>query len=482
LYEEKTGMLYADVEEDEKDSIEYWPAERSMTGFVIKQNKTLLYNSNDIDKLVETGEIDLIGTKPYLWLGTPVKRGSKVIGAMVVQSYDNPYAFNNYSIEIFEAVARELSIYLERKMAEDENIKLLKAIEQSPVVILITDSMGRIEFVNPKFVEVTGYDKNEVLGQKPSIMKSGIHSKEFYSELWATINSGKEWQGEFHNKKKSGELYWESAIIFPIINEVDKIINYIAIKEIITEKKTMIEELVNAKEKAEEMNRVKSLFFANMSHELRTPFVGIMGYANLLADTLEDPESKEMAQGILRTSTRLIDTLSKILTVTKIEFDKIEVNFEKLNIIALMDEIYDQYIKTAKIKNIELIRNYSAEVKEVISDPILLREILLNLVSNAVKFTNEGYIKISSEIKEKETGKKIFVISVKDTGIGISKGKQNIIWEEFRQASEGSTRDFQGTGLGLSIVQKYVALLNGEISVESEVGKGTKFTLTLPLG
>ncbi len=173
---------------------------------------------------------------------------------------------------------------------------LSKAIEQSPVSVVITDLQGNIQYVNNKFSEVTGYSLAEVINQNPRILKSGSQPTEYYQNLWETILAGNTWSGEIHNKKKNGELYWENAIISPIVNAENKILNFVAVKEDITEKKKMYEDLVAAKEKAEESNRLKSNFLANMSHELRTPMVGILGYTEILVSELSDPEHIELAK------------------------------------------------------------------------------------------------------------------------------------------------------------------------------------------
>ncbi len=241
-----------------------------------------------------------------------------------------------------------------------------------------------------------------------------------------------------------------------------------------------LEQLTIANEKAIEMNRVKSLFFANMSHELRTPFVGILGYANLLYEIVEKEDEKELATGILRSSRRLMETLTKILNITKMEFDKYEAEFDNVSVNQLVDEIYEQFYAASQLKNIAFKKTFMCDDSIVYTDSHLLLEILNNLINNAIKFTNEGEVEIITFINRIEK-QEFFNIIVRDTGIGIAKNKQEIIWQEFRQASEGTNRDYQGTGLGLSIIKKYTELLGGSIELESELGKGSKFTLSLPM-
>lgn len=367
-----------------------------------------------------------------------------------------------------------------RKNAEERLRTLSRAVEQSPAIIVITDTNGDIEFVNPKFTEVTGYTLNEVLGRNPRILKSGNTSRDEYKTLWKTISDGKEWRGEFLNKKKNGELYWESAYISPILNESGKIINYIALKEDINERKKLIADLIEAKEKAEEMNRIKAYFFANMSHELRTPFVGIVGFSELLAESLSNPDEKEMAEQILKSSKRLTDTLNKILNVTRLEFDKIELRIREVNIIDLVNQLVTLFSKSAQNKNLELRTSFGKDKIVIKTDGRLLEEILSNLINNAIKYTHSGYIEVNADLKI-ENNTDVILIQVKDTGVGIPKNKQEIIWQEFRQVSEGMNRSFEGTGLGLTIIKKYVETLKGTISLDSEIGKGSTFIIIIPV-
>ncbi|MDT3695762.1 MAG: PAS domain S-box protein [Ignavibacterium sp.] len=373
-----------------------------------------------------------------------------------------------------------LSNVTERRLAENQLRNLSRTVEQSPVSIVITDLEGNIEYVNPKFEEVSGYTFNEVIGKNPRILSSGTKPKIEYQQMWQTILSGKEWRGEFYNKKKNGELYWESASISPLLNENNEIFRFLAINEDITQQKKMTEELILAKEKAEEMNKLKSYFFANMSHELRTPFVGILGFAEILKENLKDTPEEEFVNQILKSSKRLTDTLNKILNITRIEFDKIDLKLKETDINILLKNLEAFYSSSAKLNNTEIITVLKEDDLKTITDPKLLEDILNNLISNAVKFTKNGSITLQAEklLTDKEN---FLIIKVIDTGIGIPVEKQNLVWQEFRQASEGFNRSFEGTGLGLTITKKYVELLSGNISLSSEENNGTTFTITLPL-
>ena len=373
-----------------------------------------------------------------------------------------------------------LSDITDRKRAEDELIKISQAINQSPVTVVITDVNGDIEYVNPKFVEVTGYSPEEVIEKNPRILKSDEKSPEEYKELWKTISSGNVWIGEFHNKKKNGELYWENASISPVKNSEGKITHYLAVKEDITEKKKREIELINAKEKAEESERLKTSFLANMSHELRTPMVGILGFAELMKDMTDDSELKEFSDCILKSGKRLMETLNLILDLSRIEAGKLEIKSSDVNIVSLTKEVFENYVAEAKKKN--LLFSFITSSEKIISkvDDRMLWEAINNLINNAIKFTKKGGVTV--EVKtEKIKNKKKAVISVSDTGIGIPEDSINLIFEEFRQVSEGFGRGFQGTGLGLTITKNFVEKTGGIITVESEVGVGSVFKIEFPL-
>lgn len=427
----------------------------------LEDNASEKYKTIFIEGIIEPSQ----ETKINLWYGE-----QKWV------SITNSFIYDESGEKLLLSIFRDIS---ERKTAEEEIRKLYRGIEHSTASVMITNKEGVIEYVNPRFCEVSGYTLDEIIGEKPSILKSGLTDSDIYEELWNTISSGHVWKGEFLNKKKNGELFWESALISPIFNENGEITHYIGIKEDITEKKKLFEELVQAKEKAEESNRLKSSFLANMSHELRTPLNGILGYAEIIRDDSNELEIKEHASIIFKSGKRLLETLNFILDYSKIESEKVEAKFDNANIVSLLNEIVKLHLPNAIKKNIEL--NFNAQFKDfyIKTDIKLFNSIFNNLINNAIKFTEKGSVSIKLEKSNKQPPNFISII-VEDTGIGISKEKQSIIWEPFRQLSEGKSRSYEGTGLGLTIVKKYVELLNGHIELESQVGKGSKFTIHFP--
>ncbi|MEJ2618520.1 MAG: PAS domain S-box protein, partial [Ignavibacteriaceae bacterium] len=229
------------------------------------------------------------------------------------------------------------------KKAEEQILKLSRAVEQSPASIIITSVEGKIEYVNPKFEKVTGYSFNEVAGENPRILSSGLLKSSEYKMLWDTILSGNDWTGEFQNKKKNGELYWASALISPVKDPEGKIIYFLGMQEDITERKKTEFELIRSKEKAEEMNRLKSVFLANMSHELRTPMVGILGFAQILKEQLADTSNAEMAELLIKSGKRLLTTLESILEFSQLESKQIYINNVKIDVAEKVNTLVNNF-------------------------------------------------------------------------------------------------------------------------------------------
>ena len=240
------------------------------------------------------------------------------------------------------------------------------------------------------------------------------------------------------------------------------------------------EELIKARDQAEEMNRLKSNFLSNMSHELRTPMVGILGYIEILKEEIIDRDLKEMSEEIFMSANRLLETLNMILDLSKIESNKSEINKIELNIGRITVDQVKGFEERARKKNIFLKISIKDEQVYSILDERMFRQMINNLVSNAIKFTSIGGVTV--EVDKKLTGEEEkATLSVTDSGIGIPINSQEIVFEEFRQASEGLNRIFEGSGLGLSITKKFVEMMDGEISIHSKLGTGSTFRVSFPL-
>jgi len=361
------------------------------------------------------------------------------------------------------------------KVESDKFIRLLStAFEQSPIMAGIIDAEGRLEFINPKFEEITGYSSAEVKDNYINILNPSVNDLESRNRIWNTIRSGKIWSGEYYNTRKNGEPYIETIIISPVRNKYDEITNYIILKEDITERKKIEEELILSKEKAEESNRIKSNFLSNMSHELRTPLFGILGFSDLLSDVNNLESVHEYAKIIHTSAKRLSQTLNLILELSNSETEGIVTQYKLVDIVKVLNDIIKILKPSADEKNLFINTEFERNNINLLLDENLIKSSFTNLVDNAIKYTKSGGITIKVNIKDSEKDKKL-IIKISDTGIGIPRDKQDIIFDEFRQVSEGLGRTFEGSGIGLTLTKKFIEKMNGKIYLESEVNKGSTF-------
>ncbi|EKD68707.1 MAG: hypothetical protein ACD_47C00476G0002, partial [uncultured bacterium] len=377
------------------------------------------------------------------------------------------------------------------KKSEEQVKKLSLAVEHSPAAVVITDSEGVIEYVNQKFVSLTGYSPEESVGNTPRILKSGHQDAAFYEKLWKTVKSGAEWRGEFRNIKKDGSLYWESASINPIFGDDGKITNFVALKEDISVRKSIEEELgksreeaVQARRAAEEANEAKSRFLAAMSHEIRTPMNSIIGFADMLTSTELNTEQKELLEYVKTSSSALLSLINNVLDISKIEAGKFEVEYVEFDLGSVLEQVVGITRANASKKRIKFAYMLDSAINfKIVSDPTRLRQVLLNLVDNAVKFTPAGKnvkISISLESCSAETADISFMIS--DEGIGIPENKFASIFQSFMQSDVSIAGKFGGTGLGLTISNHLVRIMGGEgIKVRSAEGSGSEFYFNLAL-
>ena len=243
-------------------------------------------------------------------------------------------------------------------------------------------------------------------------------------------------------------------------------------------RKKIQQELIEAKQKAEVSNKLTSSLLANMNHELRTPMNGILGFAEILMNELKDPDAKLKAENILLSGRRLMDTLDAIMDLSFLESDKLTRKFKPVSVSKTLRSVLTSYEAPMKRKGLVLNQDLQPDI-QIVGDEHLFSHLLKNLIDNAVKYTEKGSISIIA-CKVEIEGKSMVSISIKDTGIGISEENYAMIFQAFRQVSEGYGRQFEGTGLGLSISKKIVTLMNGNISVSSKIGEGSLFTVSIP--
>ena len=544
---------------------------------------------------------------------------SKTIAAL---NKENISVFERYnrikylSLIVFTALAAIITIiiinqirtvFLQRREAEDTNKKLLKAVEQSPVSIIITDTRGIIEYVNKSFEQKSGVSKKEIEGTSLHFLQSDKHD-EFAGLLLSTMQEGKTWNGEIRSQNPHGQDTWDKVFISPVLNEGNTISNFIAIKEDITEKRRLTQSLKESVENLKtitenlpvgilvtdednhisdindtaatimgyknsdealqqlenypydqlfetlkndqykdlasgytiesleerltvtqnnisriilkniipvrmnnktmhleafmdisaqkavqhreaEANKAKSEFLANMSHEIRTPMNGIIGATELLGQTRLNRDQQNTIAIISRSCENLLNIINDILDFSKIEAGKMKIEKYSFNIRSTVDYLLDQMAFRSHDKSLELLASVEETVPSfVIGDEGRLIQILINLMGNAVKFTQEGEVVLKVE-KERQEGEEVTLhFAIEDSGIGIPLNKMEKIFDSFTQADGSTTRKFGGTGLGTSISKMLVELMGGKIWVESpnpafawsEDNPGSVFHFLLP--
>lgn len=401
----------------------------------------------------------------------------------VLESGADDYVLKHGMIRLGQSIKRALVEYekrIEYKKTREHLLLLSRAIEavSNPVAILITDNHSKIEYINPNFEKVTGYNLAEVEGKNLIDLVPEKLSEDFWKIIRKSIEDKREFQNEFQNVKKNGEVCWEFLKVSPIKNDSEEIVHYLITCEDISFRKKAEKEIIDAKEKAEEMNNLKSAFLSNMSHELRTPLIGIMGYAKMLSNKLINADLREMAEIIIDSGDRLQESLDHIIDLSRIESGLLKINKSNVDLEKVIREVVKQFSKAACIKGLYI----RVDIKEKIivkSDEQVLTQVLNNLVNNAIKYTDEGNITIVID-KVKRDGKKLASVKIIDTGIGIPEENYKRIFEPFRQGSEGLNRKYEGLGLGLAITKKLVDVMDGGLCLESSVTKGSVFSLLIP--
>ena len=416
-----------------------------------------------LKRFLRTGEAKIIGKK--VETSGKTKEGVEIpieLSLSFHKTEDNRYSFT--------ALIRDIT---QRKRREEENYKLTCAIEQSPCTVVITDTRGIIEYVNPKFTELTGYTSEETIGQNASILKSDKTSMEVFKKLWDTITSGREWHGEFCNKKKNGELFWESASISPVRNTKGVIANFVAVNEDITVRKQFDEKLKQALVELKRSNTELEQLVYVASHDLQEPLRMVASYVQLLQrrykDKIDDDANDFIAYAV-DGAKRMQGLINDLLAYSRVgsrgkDFDPID-----------CETVIDRVVGNleASIKGSGAVVTHDS-MPTVMADSSQIVQLFQNLIGNAIKYRNEEIPRV--HISAKENGKNM-IFSVNDNGLGIDPQYYERIFTIFQRLH--GKKEYSGTGIGLAICKKIVERHGGEIWVESQPGKGSTFYFTIP--
>lgn len=393
-----------------------------------------------------------------------------------------------------------LSMLEDQQRTEAQLRKLSQAVEQSPVAVVITDLDARIEYVNQAFVDISGYPVEELIGQNPRLLQSGQTAKSQHEALWTALRQGETWSGQLINKNKAGEIYYEYAFISPIREPDGRITHYLAVKQDITERKRIGEELDRHRHHLQELvaqrtaelekataaaelaNQAKSSFLANISHEIRTPMNAIIGLAYRLLKQVDNPAHREYLQMIKASADHLLSVINDVLDLSRIEAGKLEILETTFELPALLARVLGLVRERAQSKGLALFLDAPDLPLWVRGDATRISQALLNYLSNALKFTNHGSIRVRVRVEEKtETGARLR-FEVIDSGIGIPADKLAKLFNPFVQADSSTTRQHGGSGLGLVITRQLAELMGGAAGCDSSPGQGSCFWFTLNLG
>lgn len=346
---------------------------------------------------------------------------------------------------------------------------LSQAIEQSPVSIVITDLEGIIEYVNPWCLQLTGYSPEEMIGKNPRVLKSGNHPDEFYNKLWKEIREGRQWTGEIQNRKKNGDLYWESAIISPVKNPYGEVIKFIGIKQDITEKK-------KADQLLKDSVRARDKLFSIIAHDLRGPIGNLVPMIDMISGEYGDDKAmrNELLSDLRKAAINTFDLLENLLQWARYQSKTIEVRPVNFDIGAAIADIIELYMTSANLKGLHLVKNIDNKLM-VHADMDSVKLVIRNLLSNALKFTpGNGVITLSAYSRGAE-----IVVEVADNGVGMSpEVVERLFHPEFSHSTYGTNYE-KGSGLGLLLCKEFVEKNGGKIHVTSAPGEGSRFVFTL---
>ncbi len=472
----------------------------------IRENRVEVVQHIDVDPRMATSQAQAAehGFRSGICLPILPKDGHATLCLIAYAS--NPAAFDASETQLLASLAESVTYGLTAlrdlaalQSAEDENRKLLMAVDQSPESIAITDMDSRIEYVNTAFVRQTGYTRDEAIGQNPRFLQSGSTPPETYQDMWAHLARGEAWQGEFVNRRKDQSEYVERATLAPIRQPDGRVTHFLAVKEDITEFKQMSNELNEyrqhleqlvvsrtldlalAQQRAETANQAKSSFLANMSHEIRTPMNAIIGLTHLLDQTDPRPDQRDRIAKIGRSARHLLSLINDILDLSKVEAGKLQIEQAEFVLDEVIDNLRDSIGERAREKGVTFTVESAPELPRWLGgDALRLNQILLNLGSNAVKFTAQGgvILRVTPLLVTSEAVRLRF--EVQDSGIGMTAQHVTRMFEPFEQADVSTTRKYGGTGLGLAISRSLVLLMGGTIGVESQPGIGSMFWFELP--
>ena len=370
---------------------------------------------------------------------------------------------------LFVGIMHDISA---RKTAEKELAEKAKELNfqkkalDEHAIVSITNVKGVITYANDKFCEISGYSREELLGEKHSILKSDEHTQEFFKDMWRTFSNGEAWHGDIKNKNKNDEYYWVKSTIVPFLDEDGKPVQYIAIRTEITEQ-------ILAERNAEKANMAKSDFLSSMSHELRTPMNAIIGFSQILNSNKKEPLSpgqEKCVSHILKGGKHLLELINEVLDLAKIESGDFNLDKEYVFPSDIFRDCLELLRGLADERGITLSGKKESN-HGIMADSFRFKQVMINLLSNAIKYNKDGGT-VTFGCNDQPNG--IVRIFISDTGMGISEENINNLFKPFERF-HAMELEIEGTGIGLTISKRLIETMGGTISCESTLGEGTTF-------
>lgn len=485
-HEELVFTYYVDEGIDEFPPVRniYDPANKRLSLLPIQRNELIELNKQRIDAEIVDGNLEILGRTPEIWIGVPMQVGSKSIGVLVVQDYDDPDKFSPEDIQFFSACSQQIAQTIERKkydFAMRESAEQYRALfeDNHSVMLIIEPETGNILDTNKAAANFYGYTREELKTQK--IFDLNALSREEISQKMGKAQRAKLTNFIFQHRRKCGDIRDVEVFSGPFKHSGRT--RLISIIHDITTRLKNERELSEAKEAAIHANKAKDEFLANISHEIRTPLNGVMGMLQLMDSSDLKPEHKNCISVALQSSRNLLRVLNDILDLSKVEMGTLDLFEDPFSLRSIVMESVNLFKPQAKEKGLELSYNIHPEIDiSYAGDEGRIRQILFNLVGNSIKFTDHGSIKINVEAAPINClDKQSLSFSVSDTGVGIPQSYQERIFDSFTQVDGSLSRRYKGAGLGLSIVKRLIELMDGSVEIDSTPNVGTSINFTIAL-
>ncbi len=389
------------------------------------------------------------------------------------------YVLKDRLARLPSAITAAYDLSKERRMRlvfEEENRTLSRALHQSPILISVTDRNGKIQFVNKKVTEFTGFKFADLVGRDISILAAGTEDHAVIEEMWHILLKGNEFRGELMGRKSDGSVFDASLVASSVVDEKGELTYYLFGMEDITNRKELEKNLLLEKERAEVANKLKDAFISNLSHEIRTPLNGILGMASIIEETYKpycDGEHQGYITAMEKSVKRLITTVEMLLSISKLQAGDYPYKPEQFSIGYLLENLLLDFTGIATEKGLHITTSIDPGYPMVTADIEAIKDVFSYIIDNAIKYTREGGIEISTGIDKVGS----VYARVKDTGVGISEEFKRELFLPFRQQENGLGRPFEGLGLGLPISKKLLELNGCSIEIESAVGVGTSVTV-----